>query len=229
MAWVRFDDGFWMDDRVASLSHGAFRLWVQSIAFSNQTLSDGTISVPSRSIPGPKRVTVMGYVRELEEAGLWTQKGPVWVIKNYHRFQPSKAEILRQRELAAERKRKQREKSRRDSRGTFTVTDGVTVKNVTPSVPPYPPRPDPPPTGGRVGGRAHTRAREVAERLREIGCSGDLAVAILRAEHPKHGRVTLAKVDRWIDRSLDDPSPGQAVVFEAVAEGFEVPGIEGRK
>src|SRR5688572_14713983 len=93
MSWVRIDDRVLTDDKIAQLSGNAFKVWIFSLCFSNQNLTDGFIN--SRILPllsGRKK-----QVQELVEAGLWRETSDGWEIVNFLKFQPSRLEVEEKR------------------------------------------------------------------------------------------------------------------------------------
>jgi hypothetical protein len=99
LPWIKFDDHFDEHPKIAALSDSAFSLWVTSIAYSNRNLTDGFI--PSMVGLGKLRFcdgNTIQPIRELEAAGLWESCEGGWRIHDYSDFQPSKAQVLAERE-----------------------------------------------------------------------------------------------------------------------------------
>lgn len=100
MTWVRFEDNFFNNPKVAPLSNAAFRLYIQSIAYSNQFLTDGKLAENNlRSFSVNCRARKK-HVNELLSAGLWQKEGDVWSINDYLEYQPSANEV---REISEKR------------------------------------------------------------------------------------------------------------------------------
>lgn len=191
MPWVRFDDQFPIHRKVDSLSDPAFRLLTSAIFWCARNLTDG--HVPDGDLDGAKPRKMKRpdkFVPELLDRDLWHEAGSVcgskkcpanpanpparansgWLIHDYFDYQPTKTEVLAEREKNAERQRRYRERhaeSRSESNG---VSNGVTapVSNGTPSRP-VPSRRDGSAlreeTSGDQSVRAGARTREAARWL----------------------------------------------------------------
>jgi hypothetical protein len=112
MPWFRVDDGFWSHPKVVELSPDAIALWVRAGSYAAQHLTDGVISVSALPMLGGTRP----HADELVIAGLWEQTDArTWTFKDWMDYQPSRSQILADRDAAAERKRRSREAARRKS------------------------------------------------------------------------------------------------------------------
>jgi hypothetical protein len=130
--WFKVDDGFWSHPKVAELTNDAVALWVRAGSYASQHLTDGKVTVGTLRMLASSRETA----DELVLAGLWDQvDSKTWLFHDWATYQPSREEVLKERDAAAERKRKSRQKSRGESQRDMPVTDGVS--------PPSPTRPDP--------------------------------------------------------------------------------------
>ena len=130
MPWVRFDDQYPIHRKVAGLSDAAFRLHTSAIFWCARNLTDGY--VPEEDLDGVSaRVrTPQRFAAECVRKGSWhppgdvctseqcpmcpSSKSPVdnpagWVIHDYFAYQPSRKEVLRDREASARRQKKWRE------------------------------------------------------------------------------------------------------------------------
>ena len=120
MPWVRFDDQFPYHRKVARLSDPAFRLHVSAIFWSALNLTDGW--VPAESIPdiAPGLRRLEGLAAELVGRGLWHESNhgckdcvlppDGWMVHHYLTYQPSKAQVEKERADARERQRRWRER-----------------------------------------------------------------------------------------------------------------------
>lgn len=118
MPWVRIDDHIDEHPKVAALSDSAFALFVTSLAYCNRNLTDGF--VPNAVGLGKLRWcegNTIPPIRELEASGLWEEANGGWQIHDYEDFQPSREDVLKEREAARERKAKSRKKSQPKSQG----------------------------------------------------------------------------------------------------------------
>lgn len=97
MGWLRLDDAFGDHPKVIGLSDRAFRAHVMGLLYCARHLTDGV--VPRAAAPKA------AAVRELERAGLWTStRGGGWLIHDYLDFNPSKADVLADREERREQR-----------------------------------------------------------------------------------------------------------------------------
>ena len=112
MTWLRLDDGFCEHPKVDALSAESFKLHVAGLCYCARNLTDGRI--PELAALRLTATARRKHVTELVESGLWRQVSDGYTIKNFLEFNPSKADVNRERELARERQRKARA-SRRDN------------------------------------------------------------------------------------------------------------------
>ena len=107
--WVKFDDQMPDDPDVDRLSHGAFRLYVSAICYSQRYLTDGFVArarVP-RLVPGFEK----SYIGELVAVGLFSDQLPDgYVIRNFEKWNKTRAHWKGEQEKAAERKARYKEK-----------------------------------------------------------------------------------------------------------------------
>lgn len=144
MPWVRIDDHFDEHPKIASVGPLGLALFVSGLAYCNRHLTDGFIpeSVVDRLLtvrvfrPGEEKVSFMciGHYyggndpeiaayeasaaivsRWLVEAGLWESVDGGYQVHDFLDYQPSKSEVMSEREGWRERKAKSRGESRRDS------------------------------------------------------------------------------------------------------------------
>jgi hypothetical protein len=129
VSWLRIDDGFANHEKVAGLTHQAFRLHVSALCLCARDLTDGRISDTNlRALAAGLRINGPRYTQELADARLWsphTSKGG-WKIKDYLDYNPSSTKVKEQRKRNAERQARHQSIHR-----TNAVSDGVT--NTAPS------------------------------------------------------------------------------------------------
>lgn len=146
MPWVKLDDHFDENPKVARLSDAALALWVTGLAYSNRNLTDGFI--PTQVGRGKLRYCDGGTdspIGELESADLWDPVDGGWLIHDFTDYQPTRDQVLAEREAARERKAKSRRKSREPSQDESQRDASATSSRVTPSPVPVPDsEPDPP-------------------------------------------------------------------------------------
>lgn len=207
MVWVRLEDGYPRNRKVAALSDAAFRLDVSAICWSNATGADGRI-LPHELTEIRAKATGR-HAAELVARGRWhvagtpcphqdeetcppsTPDGGGWVIHDIWAQQKPASVVEEERKAKAERqarwlaKKKGGETSRSPSRDASQDTSGDAQKDIAPS----PPRPAPkgragtdvpaaPPAAGSGGAAAGVEAKKPPPSLPE---PDDLAR--LNAEH----------------------------------------------
>jgi hypothetical protein len=123
--WVRFDDQFTIHRKVDGLSDAAFRLHASAIFWSARNLTDGFVSREDLDGVTARVRTPERFAAECKQRGVWhlgdedcpSEKCPAdgggdgdgWIIHDYWEFQPSKVQVVRDREAAARRQKKWRE------------------------------------------------------------------------------------------------------------------------
>ena len=176
MPWVRFDDQFPIHRKAAGLSDAAFRLHVSAIFWSARNLTDGFVPQEDLDDVSARVRTPARFAAECVIRGLWhladegcpSEKCPApvdnsgWVIHDYWDYQPSKEQVLRDREAAARRQKSWRDKKRnavRNGSSNAVMRNAVSNASVTPLITATPPRPEGSGAGGaRPGRRAAGRA-----------------------------------------------------------------------
>ena len=147
MAWFKVDDGLHASTKTRRAGD-AMALWVMAGSWCADQLTDGFL--PHDMAPVLAR-NWRKWAAKLVEVGLWTvdERNGVqgWRFHDWQVYQPSRSQVLAEREAAADRQRRARDraKQRRDeggqSRVSHAVTDGVTTP--VSHGPPDPTRPDP--------------------------------------------------------------------------------------
>lgn len=98
MPWANLDDQFAEHPDNWDLSDAAFRLHTAAICYANAHLTDGDISKSKvRTLVPRFRASALG---ELIAVGHWIDKGDVYEIRNFLKWNRSKVQV------AAERQRK---------------------------------------------------------------------------------------------------------------------------
>jgi hypothetical protein len=97
MTWVKLDDGFADHPKLVTAGPMASWLHVCALCYCGRHLTDGIIPKPMvprlSSVPKPQR-----EADRLVEAGVWEDVGDCYVIHDYHDFQPTREEVLADRE-----------------------------------------------------------------------------------------------------------------------------------
>lgn len=146
MPWVRFDDQFPINRKVASTSDAAFRLHVEAVFWCARNLTDGVIPRDELPFIAPKTMRKPEkFVPELMKRNLWISHVDGWEINDYLDYQPSKAKVEQERKAKAARQARWKSKQTRRGDASPDVSGDAA-----------PPRPAPtPPKGGRGGGRGN--------------------------------------------------------------------------
>lgn len=114
MPWFKVDDSFYGHPKRAGVSLSALGLWTVAGCWSAQQLSDGF--VPRAMLP-----MLGGRARdalELVTSGLWVLKDDGWQFHDWPDYQPSRVQVMAEREAERERKRKGRETQQKRREGT---------------------------------------------------------------------------------------------------------------
>lgn len=123
MPWVRFDDQFPIHRKVDGLSDAAYRLHTSAIFWCARNLTDGFVSQDDLDGVTARVRTPARFAAECVKRDTWHEAGTAcpslkcppapdgetgWVIHDYWAYQPTKAQVLADREKAAERQAKWR-------------------------------------------------------------------------------------------------------------------------
>lgn len=113
MPWVRIDENALEHPKIGGLPDGAFRLWVQALAYCQKFLTDGYVpdhAVRSLLAYSPRRRAA------LERTGLWDAAESGIRVHDYLEWNDSRQDVLEKRDAAKERMRNAREKRSRELR-----------------------------------------------------------------------------------------------------------------
>jgi hypothetical protein len=184
--WVRFDDQFPIHRKVDRLTDAAYRLHTSAIFWCARNLTDGFVSKEDLDGVTARVRTPSRFAAECVRREVWhdarksceSEKCPApvdntypqgWVIHDYWEYQPSKAQVVRERQASAHRQKKWRENHGDAQSQSNGSSNGVTnaVTNAAPARPVL--------TNGSVVGQGagHARARDPANPYR----SNDTAAA----------------------------------------------------
>jgi len=142
--WVRFDDQYPIHRKVDGLSDAAFRLHTSAIFWCARNLTDGFVSREDLDGVTARVRTPARFAAECVKRGAWhdarqpcdSAKCPApvdnsgWVIHDYWEYQPTKAQVMRDRAAAARRQANWRAAHNGSSNA---VSNGMT--NASPSRP----------------------------------------------------------------------------------------------
>jgi hypothetical protein len=127
MSWVKHDDGFSQNRKVAKLSDKAYRLHFCALEHCARNLTDGTLldfELANVFAVAQIKRNALAYVAELVDADLWRTIQHGYEIHGYLEYNPSSREVKEQRKRNAERQKKHRDSKR--NAVTNAVTNGVT-------------------------------------------------------------------------------------------------------
>jgi hypothetical protein len=202
MAWVKLDDGFPDHPKLVEAGGDAGWLYVCALAWCNRNLTDGAIP---KGILGrlSDRKNPQRLAERLVAAGLWDETDDGWQIHDYTDFQPSRQQVLDERNKARERMRRHRTKP---EPSTEPSTD-VRANRERTSIEVQRPRPDPTRT------EQVTTTTQVSTRPAEGGTDPHPRrhhIATRAAEQQAEGR-DLEHRGRWIAKAvrsiLDEHGP----------------------
>lgn len=105
MPWVKLDDAFFDNRKVANVGGDAQLLYIAGLCHANRNATDGAI--PKGALV---RLTDRRWPRKLAtvlvDAGLWSDEDTFYEIHDYHDYQPSKEKLDEQRSKKADAGRK---------------------------------------------------------------------------------------------------------------------------
>ena len=132
MSWVRLDDGFALHPKVAAAGPLGMAMHVAAICYCNQYLTDGF--VPDQIVPallnlkglamhcwdnesfgGGQDAEPALIVEDLLAAGLWEKAETGYRIHDYLEYQPSKADVIAERQRWAKTQSRRRRVSAQES------------------------------------------------------------------------------------------------------------------
>jgi hypothetical protein len=115
MPWARFDDRFPSNRKVRPLSDGAFRLYVSSVCWSAENLTDGVVKTAELRLVADVKAA-RTRAKELVEHGLWEElRGVGWRIHDYHEYNPTAEQVRADRAAKTARQQRWRNKNKSDS------------------------------------------------------------------------------------------------------------------
>jgi hypothetical protein len=167
MTWAKFDDRFPSNLKILRLSDRAFRLFVTSVCFCCEQLTDGRIEIgiPEALPRAPARKKLADAIAELEAMGLWERVQNGWIIHDFLDWNPTSEDVRAKREarrasgrlggkrsadVRAKREQAGKQPGKQTLEQTASKLGSKTEANSNPVPvpvperdPPYPPRPDP--------------------------------------------------------------------------------------
>lgn len=107
MPWFKVDDGLDLHPKVLAAGNAAMGLWVRAGAYSARQLTDGEISPEVAALLGTK-----AEAKRLVKAGLWVPKDDGYAFHEWELFQPSRVQVMADREASRQRQQRAREAAR---------------------------------------------------------------------------------------------------------------------
>lgn len=107
-SWVKIDVAWLRDPAVLALSATAKLLYVSAMCWAGEHLTDGRLSPPEARAAAAQASVPFSAHKALVEAGLWEPADGGWTIRNYLRWQRSKAEVTAERDAARQRMSRRR-------------------------------------------------------------------------------------------------------------------------
>lgn len=179
MPWLRVDDRMYTNRKVMAASSDGKLLWLWAMDYSADQLTDGILRPHEVQMLGAMLGLTdwRGIADGLIELGLFERQGDNYIIHDYLKYNPTKEQVIADREANATRQAEFQAKKRREqatgNEDTNAVNNGVS-NGVSKHVPyPYPyPYPNPVPTKEELlpshDGDA-VLAPELAQTLRMVG------------------------------------------------------------
>ncbi len=113
MSWLRLDDEFAENPKIAPLSDRAFRFHVAALCVCAGKLTDGQMTRKAvRILAVTLEVDPKRRIQELERAGLWASTNDGWQINDYLEYNPAAEDVKRERARNAKRQREHKAKVR---------------------------------------------------------------------------------------------------------------------
>lgn len=105
MPWARIDDAFHSNAKVSALSDKAFRVYVNSITWSSQQLTNGVVPghVLTQLCPNLRPDRAQKVTKELTDLGLFVPTDDGFEIHDFLDYQLSKTQVQQRRKANAER------------------------------------------------------------------------------------------------------------------------------
>ena len=189
MPWIRIDDHFEEHPKLAKVGPLGWAMWLAGLAYCNRNLTDGFIpwsaaralvsweylrphpTEPDKELiytvdtgTGMKgdRVTCEWVIEMLLDAGIWEEHKGGFLVHDYPDYQPTKIQVLAERERV--RKRVEKHRSNGGGNGAVTPEDDRSSNGPVP-------KPVPVPKGSqtRLSARDARLWKERLEWFRETG------------------------------------------------------------
>lgn len=133
MAWVKLDDAFHTNHKAVLAGVDGRALYIAGLCWCARNLTDGYIdkrALPTVAALAGVEPSIADTISAVDVA-LWVDHGARYHVPDYLDFNPSRQQVIAEREAAAERKRRSRATSRRDTNGTDAVTSPASSPSPT--------------------------------------------------------------------------------------------------
>lgn len=110
MTWTKLDDGFHGHPKIRRLKRNAtaYMLHVQALNYCACHDLDGKVDPEFVEDQVPVQSDRDGAIEHIVECGLWQPNGRGWLIHDFLKYHPSRAQLQTRRDKDAERKREER-------------------------------------------------------------------------------------------------------------------------
>ncbi len=109
MTWVKIDDGFFRHPKIRAAGRDARDLYLAALCYCNENLTDGFVPdyevrrlSAEADIDDPKSALASLCHPRGFGSSLWTSVPGGYHVHDYHDYQPSRADVLRLKEIRAE-------------------------------------------------------------------------------------------------------------------------------
>lgn len=138
MSWVKLDDGFFRNPKAIAAGPNGRALYLAGLCFCAQGLTDGVIDKRALQIVAADAAVKPSTADVLVREGLWLEDDAAYVVPDYLSYNPSRAQVLAEREAARIRQQshrdRQRESAERSASPSPPVPDGSNSSSSTTSV-----------------------------------------------------------------------------------------------
>lgn len=104
MPWFKVDDGLAFHSKVIAAGNAAMGLWLRAGAWSMQQLTDGWVPTDIARLLGTP-----AEAKRLVKAGLWEAKEDGYCFHEWEQYQPSRVQVMSDREATRQRVQRWRE------------------------------------------------------------------------------------------------------------------------
>lgn len=114
MPWFKVDDGLAFHPKAITAGNAGMGLWIRAGAWCAQQLTDGEIPNDIAALLGTS-----AEAKRLVKAGLWTPKDDGFAFHEWELYQPSRVQVMAEREATRQRQAKARAaaRARRETEG----------------------------------------------------------------------------------------------------------------